>query len=819
MDLTKLKETTKKSIIKDRFFLSLFFPLMNRHILIGLWIVFLLPIVSAELIVESAPVFGTIDADRIHISSNPIIIEACTVRTYTATITNRNTQDIYLIPEVTWRFRGIPKEWVTIVDEPVLVPAGVSEEAKFMISVPCGVEGNRRIGIDFNVAAPEPFSIKHTQTVQLTRTPNILASTASAEQTSCPCEPLEYTITVQNNGAIADVYDISTNRHSQYITILPTRFTLEPGQSQQVRVVAQFPCERYGTFAFSAIIETNNAGFRASLPLTSTINRCYDFTITGPDTLDLCADASYSIEYQITNNAAFQNSFNLQSRGQGSLSGEFIELQSDQTGSVFLDIMPTRVGNRTTEIIATSNLGSMRVDKPIAVNTALCYDIQLEVEESFAGVRRHAVCSGDESFPVYLRNVGIFNETVQLSLESSSPGVSLTTSKINITTEDLEELSLLFDHAQLRNRFTVDITAQIENNSRVSDSIQLRFSKQSDETCYAIDVHPKRVRYSEEVIPLTITNTGLRFTPHTLYLEDTQNVSTITPTYVELAPQESVVVNLTANVLDQRSHTIRIVSYVRDATFVLPVRIQYKSSLLPWILLGVILLLLLLLLLLIFLLFRKRKRSTKKEKKTKVTAYKKDKKKRRFRWLWLLLLLLLILLLIGAYFGYRAVTADRDRELEEDISDDEHTNETISDETTIDEIAEEVEETEESEKAREIRELLENTDTSPFEYQVLNKNSIHIIDLSKVFYDPDGDELVFTAVEVENITFSINSRYIIMKPEEGFYGIRYTQFTATDPHNLSASSPEIQLIVSPDEASRAQNFWRSLRVLYITAIY
>lgn len=80
--------------------------------------------------------------------------------------------------------------------------------------------------------------------------------------------------------------------------------------------------------------------------------------------------------------------------------------------------------------------------------------------------------------------------------------------------------------------------------------------------------------------------------------------------------------------------------------------------------------------------------------------------------------------------------------------------------------------------------------------QVWAQDSVHTLNLSKFFHDPDGDVLLFGAKPVENIKIEFVDGIATFTPDAGWFGTRLTVFTVTDPENASASSNDVSLVVN-----------------------
>ncbi len=68
--------------------------------------------------------------------------------------------------------------------------------------------------------------------------------------------------------------------------------------------------------------------------------------------------------------------------------------------------------------------------------------------------------------------------------------------------------------------------------------------------------------------------------------------------------------------------------------------------------------------------------------------------------------------------------------------------------------------------------------------------------LDDYFYDPDGENLTYSALQVPEIAIYIsNDSSVTLMPEKGFVGSRITFFTAIDPHDVATNSNLVNLTV------------------------
>lgn len=79
--------------------------------------------------------------------------------------------------------------------------------------------------------------------------------------------------------------------------------------------------------------------------------------------------------------------------------------------------------------------------------------------------------------------------------------------------------------------------------------------------------------------------------------------------------------------------------------------------------------------------------------------------------------------------------------------------------------------------------------------QVWRANTVHLIDLSRWFEDPDKDPLVFTHTPVSSILIEYNGSIATLTPQTDYAGESQTTFIANDKGGLSARSNSVRLVV------------------------
>jgi hypothetical protein len=83
----------------------------------------------------------------------------------------------------------------------------------------------------------------------------------------------------------------------------------------------------------------------------------------------------------------------------------------------------------------------------------------------------------------------------------------------------------------------------------------------------------------------------------------------------------------------------------------------------------------------------------------------------------------------------------------------------------------------------------------------LAKGTAYKLDLSKWFYDPDGDNLEFSLKEPVNLIITLKNTTAEVKPKDGFIGTEAVIFTASDKKGGKAESKRFYFEVTDKEES------------------
>ena len=104
--------------------------------------------------------------------------------------------------------------------------------------------------------------------------------------------------------------------------------------------------------------------------------------------------------------------------------------------------------------------------------------------------------------------------------------------------------------------------------------------------------------------------------------------------------------------------------------------------------------------------------------------------------------------------------------------------------------------------------IIKNNLNSSFQYHSWFKNEVYTINLTPRFIDPDSDDVLeFTSTKPQHIDVQIERGMVYLTPEHDWTGVDYITFKATDSHGAQVITPEIALIVRNKNQNAVVEAW------------
>lgn len=345
--------------------------------------------------------------------------------------------------------------------------------------------------------------------------------------TLCPCSNQGYPLLISNTGSTQSTYSLYANEEvAEWITISPPKFTLDSGQTTQIVVYVNAPCEVTTSLPVNLFI-TTSTGLTKGLNQIVQFTSCYDHALYSGEPVilgeeqktvaftnyegdySLCAEDITTIPLLIQNkDDAFDNQYTLAVQGAAwaTIEPSTFDLGKQKSGVVFLTATPgiSNTGEHQLAILSTSKKGEVAREKALNIDIQQCHDASLQFLEG-----KTDLCSGiPHTFAAEITNQGKFEETFSLKLEGE-PWASL----------DKQEFTL-----QPNTKGTVFLTIEPENSAAGNYDLTLSAHYKGTEatgtlsvdltplnTCHnvAVDTLSEiKNDYNEQYVPVRVMNNG-----------------------------------------------------------------------------------------------------------------------------------------------------------------------------------------------------------------------------------------------------------------------------------------------------------------------
>ncbi len=685
----------------------------------------------------------------------------------------------------------------------------------------------------------------------------ILTYTNSTFQQSCPCQPVIYYFYLKNPTALPEVYSLKVDSElAKYAkSTVPSKFTLQPSQEINFKLVIQAPCELYGTKNFNLVI--NSGKGQVTYPLTYDILPCYSYEIETGElannleslsfikhelSYDICENESKILPVKITNNAEFSNKYSVKLQGRNAL----LKVNSFSLDSSKSAILPIRISmpkyDKNTSILTLtlkSEKGELEKSANIQLNSIFC--ITPEIKTDFT---QFAINYTKQEQIFTITNLGNKKETYEINFIAPD-WVKFQKTQITLVPQQSKDFTILFEPTETLKRanynaiinvkalstgniyskeFTVKLTGKsfkdklILYSSKFYSSIKTPLSFIIRYIWFIVlgllilfiifflikQYSEFRKLEKEKIVKQTVkvkqlarkeVRKGKRYklslpliSPYLIFLG--LIILILIFAYYNLKPAyQKPELELAQPYIKPFNISEINISLIQPNISALETIAEIKEKSADYIYIISFILLILFSSLIIYFVKRKRDKEFEKEfeqeikeeikelgpieekireEKPEEEKPKKEKKEITPSLVFIVsiigIIILLALALFFFKFPYSITTFIPNQSIKE---------------TKIAEYQEPV--------------IINNTKIPAL---ILEQSKQHIVNLTEYFYDPDNDELYFTALTGENMLAEINEQGIaVLKPKKGFYGTSSIVFIADDRKGGIAQTNNITLVV------------------------
>jgi len=494
----------------------------------------------------------------------------------------------------------------------------------------------------------------------------VIFASAGSQIRTCPCESVTIPYSLSNSGNFFERYSIYVSSHESAYVIIPGEVGLVPDGSAEGAILFKSACDEFGDLSTKLIVEARSSGIIEELPITTTVDACYDFTLTTSSYVEACDKDVTVFDVNISNIAKISNEYDFELIGEPSwanLYGDNIALFPQQNGYTQVVLDPIEdVGSYIFTLEAKSRIGDLVAAQDVFVEVPVCHGVNLTVPETID------VCQEQLTVPIPITNLGRYDKLVNISAFGPE-FMLLGDTQIEVAAGETEEVDLVFNATDIRIKdYKADITVKYADNALIVQRMNVNIATHTNTDCYKVTFTPTRFVINKSIIQnaVNITQEGIKPADYTLSFDGPDFVQ-LDKANITLAPGESETVVLeTAPGVNQTDgkYWVNIYADTHDVSYTGKIRFDVgKTSRLGFYLLALVILLLIIVLVVLIGLLSGKPKDKKKEvvqkatpkkaekkvvaKKTasKTVSEKKEEKEKSNWWKWLLFIIFIIIIL------------------------------------------------------------------------------------------------------------------------------------------------------------------------------
>ena len=610
----------------------------------------------------------------------------------------------------------------------------------------------------------------------LSKFPSIMVEQLVAEATINPCQEADFSFKLTNSGSKSEIYKFSVEDFDGVAHITPNLF-LSPGDTRIVKFILKPECSLHGDLNPKIIVEIENE--KVEIPILLHVEKAYDFSLDFEDNVTICNGVETRHEVRIENLAGLQNNFSI-STSKDWVTSEYGYVVIDEGSLAIFDlILEPSFKTEATSVVnieITPKYGDSIVKK-LHVNSQTCYSQEIRLED-------RKVCENTDTVYVYLKNRGLFEESFELLLEDDM--FYLDFNNITLGSGEDTRVPIIIGDTTI-NRHELLIKSRIKGTPE-------EFSKELKEIveivslsdCYRPTLLTKKiiVQHNNETNLLEILNLGI---DSELYL-----VELNAPEWASIDDEELFIgkgLTEVVEIFTYPGEDVEEASY--NADLVLTSKITGNKyvekftisvsefNLIEYVIKNkccIALLTLSLLALIFFIKF--------------ILDAQDDDKKRAMLIDLLVILVILILGLVIVTLCFNTFKTKFGLEYRNEINETQNQCLTYYDEELCD---------------------------SSY-YIRFDEDTRFKLDLSDWFYDPDNDELQYSASEVDNLNLKKSGSLVTLTPEKNWYGTEEIVFYADDGKGGTAESRKFYIHVLDKKEFFVQDFVLDYHIYLFIAV-
>lgn len=290
----------------------------------------------------------------------------------------------------------------------------------------------------------------------------------------------EYQVEVQNVGPVRDRYFMSSQ--SSDVTIAPTDFYLDPGQTRTINVWYNPDVRKEaGRYSFTVTAESSATGERYAVDGIVNVIKEHDVSVTVADARTACLGEESTYTVEITNDGIQKEEFAITAE-RGELSRETVTLEDGETQTVTLAVSSDEPVSESFNVVAASTTSYAQAIQTVQFTAERCYASDLSITPE----QQRVAAFNTAEFEVTVRNTGTRADDFVIS--SSTGNLSQTSFEVPSGGSQTATLSVTPETLGTRN-IQVTSTSGVENSATArldvynGNDVSVSFAQQSKNVC------------------------------------------------------------------------------------------------------------------------------------------------------------------------------------------------------------------------------------------------------------------------------------------------------------------------------------------------
>lgn len=423
--------------------------------------------------------------------------------------------------------------YVRFAQSEVQVDPGRTETVIAYIKAPCDAPDKDTILIKATSSLGKTKAF--TQDIEFSNCQNLRAGLAEREVNASVCQPFSTSLTVKNTGSFRETYEIAAADFSDSIVLSEDRVTLDSGQTKDVFIYYNLPCDIYGEHDADFIVRAVKNNRKATLKQTINIPQDYAFSLDLPSQMPVCQEdeKSDAFRFAFTNDNNFTDTYRIKED-----LPSFADDDLPLVGRFFPETVTLKPGEDYVKNISLSSLDDVDegtypvsftvtsrngdVTKTAAGNISVsdCHGGALSFSDTTD--KLYACARDDFSKEFTIANTGSQDSDYELLLNAPD-FMTLPADKLSLDAgeNESEEMGLVIpDNISME----YPITLELYGKGGLLDTAGFTLVVDDREECYGVglDDTSQDMLYTSDNITFKVTNDGTR---HGIYTLDILNAS------------------------------------------------------------------------------------------------------------------------------------------------------------------------------------------------------------------------------------------------------------------------------------------------------